>query len=58
MEEFFRKVGKYNGGPLIHEALSFDEFRRLFLEHGMEVMGPGLGGENTWKAEGGRIAQI
>ena len=28
-------------------ALSFDEFRRLFLEHGMEVMGPGLGGENT-----------
>jgi hypothetical protein len=43
---------------LIHEALSFDEFRRLFLEHGMEVMGPGLGGENTWKVEGGRIAQI
>src|SRR5581483_8213321 len=57
MEEFFRQVGKYSGGPAIHEVLSFDEFRALFQEHGMEVMGPGLGGETTWKVEGGRIVQ-
>jgi DNA-binding transcriptional MerR regulator len=55
MEEFFREVGKYSGGPPIHEVLSFDEFSRLFREHGMEVVGPPLGGENTWKVEGGRI---
>src|SRR5580704_11903685 len=58
MEEFFREVGKYSGGPAIHEVLSFDQFRGLFQEHGMEVVGPGLGGETTWKVEGGRIAQI
>jgi DNA-binding transcriptional MerR regulator len=53
MEEFFREVGKYNSGPPIHEALSFDEFRRLFLEHGMELAGPPLPGE--WKIKDGRI---
>ena len=29
MEEFFRELGKYNGKPYVHEALSIDEFRRL-----------------------------
>ena len=58
MEEFFREVGKYSGGPAIHEVLSFDEFRGLFREHGMDVVGPGLGGETTWKVEGGRIVHV
>lgn len=56
MEDFFRAVGKYNSGPPIHEALSFDELRRLFFEYGMEVVGPPLTGE--WKVEAGRIVQI
>ena len=56
MEEFFREVGKYNSGPPIHEALSIDQFRRLFLDHGMEVVGPPLAGE--WKIEDGRIVQL
>jgi DNA-binding transcriptional MerR regulator/quercetin dioxygenase-like cupin family protein len=56
MEEFFREVGKYRGKPRIHEALSFDEFRRLFHDHGMDVAGPPLLGE--WKVEpDGRIVQ-
>src|ERR1700680_2078812 len=58
MEEFFREVRKYNGGPPIHEVLSFDEFRGLFREHGMEVGGPPLGGEKNWKVESGRIVQV
>jgi DNA-binding transcriptional MerR regulator len=58
MEEFFRELGKYNSGPPIHEVLSFDEFRQLFREHGMEMVGPGLGGETTWKVQGGRIVQV
>jgi DNA-binding transcriptional MerR regulator len=58
MEEFFREVRKYNGGPPIHEVLSFDEFRGLFREHGMEVVGPPLGGEKNWKVESGRIVQV
>jgi DNA-binding transcriptional MerR regulator len=57
MEEFFREVGKYSGGPAIHEVLSFEEFRGLFREHGMEVVGPPLGGQTTWKVEGGWIVQ-
>jgi DNA-binding transcriptional MerR regulator/quercetin dioxygenase-like cupin family protein len=55
MEEFFREVGKYSGGPAIHEALSLDEFRRLFFEYGMEVVGPPIAGE--WRVEDGRIMQ-
>ena len=39
MEEFFREVGKFDDPP-IHEALSFDEFCRLFQDHGMELVGP------------------
>lgn len=54
MEEFFREVGKYSGGIPIHEALSFDELKSLFREHGMEMVGPGVGGDN-WRVEGGRI---
>ncbi len=57
MEAFFRELGKYNGKPYVHEALSIDEFRRLFHDHGMDLLGPPLLGE--WKVEGdGRITQI
>jgi len=54
MEEFFRKVGKYDGSPQIHEALSLDQFGRLFHDHGMDLLGAPLAGE--WKVdEDGRI---
>jgi DNA-binding transcriptional MerR regulator/quercetin dioxygenase-like cupin family protein len=57
MEEFFRELAKYNGKPDVHEALSFDELRRLFHDHGMDLLGPPLVGE--WKVEqDGRITQI
>jgi hypothetical protein len=56
IEEFFEEVGKYSGGTPIHEALSYDEFHRLFHEHGMEVVGPPLAGE--WRVEDGRIVQV
>ena len=57
MEEFFRELGKYNGKPYVHEALSIDEFRRLFHDHGMDLLGPPLLGE--WKVEeDGRITRI
>ena len=57
VEEFFRELGKYNGKPYVHEVLSIDEFRRLFHDHGMELLGPPLLGE--WKVEeDGRITQI
>jgi DNA-binding transcriptional MerR regulator/quercetin dioxygenase-like cupin family protein len=58
MEKFFRELGKYTPELPIHEVLSFDELCGLFREHGMEVVGPPLGGENTWKVESGRIVQI
>ena len=59
MEEFFREVGKYDrdGKPQIHEALLFEEFRRLFQDHGMDLLGPPLTGE--WKVEAdGRMIQL
>lgn len=56
MEEFFRELSQFNSGPAVHEALSIDEFRRLFQEHGLEVMGPPIVGE--WKIENGRITQV
>lgn len=57
MEEFFRELGKYDGKPYVHEVLSIDEFRRLFHDHGMDLLGPPLTGK--WKVnEGGRITQI
>ena len=46
MEEFFREVGKFNK-PQIHEALSFDEFCRLFHDHGMDLNPGALGGSIT-----------
>lgn len=49
--EFFREVGKFDDPP-VHEALSFDEFSRLFEEHGMELVGPPPEG---WSVEDGRI---
>jgi hypothetical protein len=51
MEAFFREVGKFDDPP-IHEALSFDEFCRLFQEHGMELVGPPPEG---WSVENGRM---
>jgi DNA-binding transcriptional MerR regulator len=57
VEEFFRELGKYNGKLYVHEVLSIDEFRRLFHDHGMDLLGPPLLGE--WKVEeDGRITQI
>ncbi|HZE27069.1 MAG TPA: cupin domain-containing protein, partial [Terriglobales bacterium] len=57
MEEFFRELGKYNGKLYVHEALSIDEFRRLFHDHGMDLLGPPLLGK--WKVEeDGRITRI
>jgi DNA-binding transcriptional MerR regulator/quercetin dioxygenase-like cupin family protein len=57
MEEFFRELGKYHGKPDVQEAMSFDELRRLFCDHGMDLLGPPLVGE--WKVEeDGRITQI
>ena len=57
MEEFFRELGKYNGEPYVHEALSIDELRRLFHDHGMDLLGPPLLGK--WKVEeDGRITQL
>ncbi len=56
MEEFVRELGKYNG-PYVHEVVSIDEFRRLFDDHGMDLLGPPLAGK--WKVEeDGRITQI
>jgi len=49
MEEFFRELGKYKGKPYVHEALSVDEFSRLFQDHGMDLLGPPLVGE--WKSK-------
>jgi hypothetical protein len=42
MEEFFRAVGKFRNPP-IHEALSLDEFKRLFQDYGLKLLGPPLG---------------
>jgi DNA-binding transcriptional MerR regulator/quercetin dioxygenase-like cupin family protein len=57
MEEFFSELGKYNGKPYVHEALSIDELRRLFHDHGMDLLGPPLLGE--WKVdEGGRVKRL
>ena len=57
IEEFFRELGKYHRGPLVHEALLFDEFCRLFHDHGMDLLGPPLVGE--WKVEeSGRMVRI
>ena len=55
MEEFFREVGKsQDKSP--HDVLSFDELCQLFLDHGMEILGPPLVGE--WKVDGdGRIVR-
>lgn len=50
MEEFYHTVGRFDDPP-IHEALSFDEFCRVFLEHGMQLVGPPPG----WSIEDGRI---
>lgn len=51
MEEFYREVGRFDDPP-IHEALSFDEFCRLFEEHGMDLAGPPPEG---WSVENGRM---
>jgi len=57
MEEFFRELGKYHGKPLVHEALTLEQLRRLFDDHGMKMAGPPMVGE--WKVdERGRITRI
>jgi DNA-binding transcriptional MerR regulator/quercetin dioxygenase-like cupin family protein len=52
MEQFFREVGKYNGKPQIHEALSFAQFRQLFEDHELKLVGPPLLGEFTVSTDG------
>jgi len=57
IEEFFRELGSYHSGALVHEALSFPEFQALFERYGMDLTGPPLRGE--WKVEeDGRIVQL
>jgi DNA-binding transcriptional MerR regulator len=57
METFFREVGKFTAGPAIHEAFTLVELRKLFADHGMQLLGPPLVGE--WEVdEEGRISQI
>jgi DNA-binding transcriptional MerR regulator/quercetin dioxygenase-like cupin family protein len=51
IEEFFREVSRF-GDPPIHEALSFDEFCRMFQDHGLELVGPPPEG---WSIEDDRI---
>jgi DNA-binding transcriptional MerR regulator/quercetin dioxygenase-like cupin family protein len=54
MEAFFREVGKYT---VIHEEMKFEEFCRLFQEHGVELLGPPPVGE--WKVEDdGTMVQV
>lgn len=57
IEDFFRQLGAYNSGTLVHEAMLFDQFSRFFQEHGMDLTGPPLTGE--WKVEeNGRMVRI
>ena len=51
LEQFFREVGRYTDPP-IHEALSLDEMKRLFDAHGMRLLGPGLGWDDSAPAAG------
>jgi hypothetical protein len=54
MEAFFREIGKYT---VIHEEMKFEEFCRLFQEHGVELLGPPPVGE--WKVEDdGTMVQV
>ena len=45
IEEFFRRIGKFDGKPHIHEALNKAQMQALFHEHGMEITGPPLVGK-------------
>lgn len=38
MENFFREVGKFSGAPAIHEAMSLQELKQLFEDHGMRLL--------------------
>lgn len=56
MEQFFREVGKYTEPP-IHEVLKIKEMRKLFADHGMDLLPPAVAGQ--WKVdEQGRIVKI
>jgi DNA-binding transcriptional MerR regulator len=57
MEDFFREVGKYNGEPPIHEALSLKQMHELFDAHGMDLCGPPNQGEFRVD-ENGRIVRV
>ncbi len=43
MEEFFRALGKFDGNPAFHEALSVQEMHQFFATYGLELLGPPLG---------------
>ena len=57
MESFFKTVGKYNDGAKIHEALTLEQLGALFVEHGMDMVGPAVTG-NWQVGESGRITQV
>jgi DNA-binding transcriptional MerR regulator/quercetin dioxygenase-like cupin family protein len=50
MEEFFRELGKYDGNPAFHEALSVAEMQQFFETYGMELLGPPLGWQENGNA--------
>lgn len=47
IEAFFHEVGKYDGNPPIHEALGIARLRKMFAEHGMDLLGPPLGWDES-----------
>jgi DNA-binding transcriptional MerR regulator/quercetin dioxygenase-like cupin family protein len=57
MEDFFREVGKYNGKPEIHDALSLRQMRDLFDAHGMDLCGPPVQGDFKVNDQG-RIVRV
>jgi len=57
IEDFFRQAGSYSREQPIHEVMPFDQFRRLFEDHGMKLAGAPLEGE--WKvSDEGRMVRV
>lgn len=44
MEQFFSELGKFRDHP-VHEVLTVKEMKRMFEDHGMELLGPPLAGD-------------